>query len=1074
MISPPAVLPTDPLAIAVRAYVPAGNPQALKKANWARRAAGPSEYALVFDTETITDAAQQLRLGSYQLRKDAAIEEAGLFYDPDSLTEPELQTLRDFAARHGLRVLTVSEFIEAIFYGIAYELGATIVGFNLPWDLSRLAVDHASARGKTMHGGFSLQLSDNPKWPRVQVKHLSQRAALIRFAAQRGQRTPRGQRKRGLRVPARRGFFVDLRSVAAALLSRPFSLGRLAEFLGVPNRKLDTEEHGALLTKAYLDYAVRDAETTWECFLALRERYRRHGLGKTPIHRVLSEASLGKAYLREMGIKPWREVQPDASPSLVGTIMSTYFGGRSEVHLRRVICQVAYCDFLSMYPTVCTLMGLWQFVVAHGMTSQDATEEVRNLLRRLALDDLRCRDTWRLLPVLVQVEPNADLFPIRAKYGGDRHYTIGLNHLTSRTPLWVTLADCLASMLLTGRAPKVLQALRFVPNSVQSDLQPIAIAGNPAYRVDPAHNDFYRRLVDLRSTVKARMREADGAERHQRDAEQLALKILANATSYGIFVELNVEELAKPKPATCFGYDGESFPVEITQSEDPGRCFHPLLATLITGAARLMLAIAEHLVLNCGLDWAFCDTDSIAVAKPAEMADAEFFARVEEIREWFAPLNPYASGGSILKMEDANFAIGRNSVRAPLYCFAISAKRYVLFNLDDEGRPILRKASAHGLGHLLPPYAEKDAPLSIPAPVVRLSELGVECWQHDVWYRIVSAALAGSPDQVQLADLPEFDKPAVSRYAATTPTLLRWFKSYNRGKPYREQIRPFGFLLAFQATRLADLPASSPAESSANEERQVKRALLSVPRAVAPFDREPTRAATHCFDRETGEAVSPRRLKSYRQALLRYHLHPEAKFLGGDYTARGPTRRRHIEATAIHLIGKEAHRWEEQFHLGADPEAQNEYGLAPHDRERILAAIREAAKTRGGKQALALKARISRQHLAMILSGKANPGPAALLKLSKAAILLSAERRRQDAAQESTLTALRNQSRNLGLRPLATRIGITPAYLGRILARSRKPSPTTLAKLRQAVAEFGSSTVAATPDQPLDPPPLSD
>ena len=36
----------------------------------------------------------------------------------------------------------------------------------------------------------------------------------------------------------------------------------------------------------------------------------------------------------------------------------------------------------------------------------------------------------------------------------------------------------------------------------------------------------------------------------------------------------------------------------------------------------------------------------------------------------------------------------------PLYCYTISSKRYVLFNLDAKGRPILRKASAHGLGHL--------------------------------------------------------------------------------------------------------------------------------------------------------------------------------------------------------------------------------------------------------------------------------------------------------------------------------------------------------------------------------------
>jgi hypothetical protein len=31
------------------------------------------------------------------------------------------------------------------------------------------------------------------------------------------------------------------------------------------------------------------------------------------------------------------------------------------------------CDFLSMYPTVCTLMRLWQFVIAKGITWREST-----------------------------------------------------------------------------------------------------------------------------------------------------------------------------------------------------------------------------------------------------------------------------------------------------------------------------------------------------------------------------------------------------------------------------------------------------------------------------------------------------------------------------------------------------------------------------------------------------------------------------------------------------------------------------------------------------------------------------
>ena len=65
--------------------------------------------------------------------------------------------------------------------------------------------------------------------------------------------------------------------------------------------------------------------------------------------------------------------------------------------------------------------------------------------------------------------------------------------------------------------------------------------------------------------------------------------------------------------------------------------------------------------------------------------------------------------GSILEFEDQNFALdaSRRKQLEPLYCAAISAKRYAMFNIDSAGEPIIRKASAHGLGHLLPPYSDE-------------------------------------------------------------------------------------------------------------------------------------------------------------------------------------------------------------------------------------------------------------------------------------------------------------------------------------------------------------------------------
>ena len=70
----------DELTIALRAYAECPPAKA-----GGHGGLPPSPGVLVFDTETEVDAAQQLRLGAYQLRWDAELVEVGLFYDPASL-----------------------------------------------------------------------------------------------------------------------------------------------------------------------------------------------------------------------------------------------------------------------------------------------------------------------------------------------------------------------------------------------------------------------------------------------------------------------------------------------------------------------------------------------------------------------------------------------------------------------------------------------------------------------------------------------------------------------------------------------------------------------------------------------------------------------------------------------------------------------------------------------------------------------------------------------------------------------------------------------------------------------------
>jgi len=845
-------------------------------------------------------------------------------------------------------------------------------------------------------------------------------------------------RNRGLKVPVGRGHFVDVRTLAGALLGGSWKLKGLAEHLGTENQKLQTEDYGGPVTEEFLEYAVRDVQATWECFEKLRQQYESYGLTETPVEKIYSEASLGKAYLKQMGIQPWRKLQPDFPPELLGIIMSTYYGGRSEVHIRREVVRVLYCDFLSMYPTVCTLMKLWPFVMAERIQWRDATEELQRFLEDVTLEDLQKSETWPRFCALVRLRPEADILPVRGRYGEESQCTIGTNYFTSDKPLWYTLADCVADKLLRGKAPKVVEAVRFEPVGVQSGLRAINIVGNADYRIDPYSDDFYKRLIELRSEVKAERdaaREASDTERANKlDAEQEALKICANATSYGIFVELNVNELDKLQEVTCYGASGKGFLVRVCNLEEPGRYFYPLLATFITGGARLKLAMAERLAEDAGITWAFCDTDSMALAKPQEMGEEEFLERAQRVRGWFASLNPYAREEDLFKLEDANKRVQEGKTTdqlEPLYAFAVSAKRYALFNIDQWGRPVLRKVSAHGLGHLRPPYEKEDAPRKIPKPAVPLEDLEVERWQYDLWYRIVEAARSDTPEQVRLDDLPGFEKPAVSRYAATTSNLLRWFKGYNRGKPYREKVRPFGFLLAYQSSPMT-----------------MGKAPL---RPVSAYDTDPSKAAQGCFDRETGEPVSPEDLKSYQEALAEYHLHPEAKFHNGDYLDHGVTRRRHILVTAVEYIGKEANRWEEQYYLGLDLDAQTKYGSAPDDHERVLKVVRLAG-TKFGQRKLAKTAGVSLSEVSAVLLGKRRPSLATLSKLYRAAAHLEKDAREQAEYVQEVLDAVRDWCQCISIRQFAKLAEVDEANLAHVLSGRRKPSRITVAKLEAALA----------------------
>jgi hypothetical protein len=453
----PVTAPVLETQIAVRAYAPRVREQ------YERKRLDSPELVLVFDTETRVDHAQALLFGSYQVREATGkLRQEGLFHG--ELDADEMAILRTYVAAHGaqtgghLRLHSRRSFLREVFWPIAYKARARVVGFNLPFDLSRLAYDGRRAR----NGGFTLLMFESvdaggrvwADWyrPAIRIKALDSKRNFISFTAPA--RLDDDLREGGHVYPGR---FLDLRTLAYALTDRSLSLDGAAAEFGLDVRKAAAPEHGVLMSE-YIDYNLRDTEVTWQLHQALVAEWDRHPIELAP-EQGYSPAAISKAYLAAIGVRPPSE-RSDISLDRLGHAMTAYDGGRAEVRIRGVPLPVRYVDFTSMYPTVFALQGLWDWVLADRLTSEDATTDARELLATIDRERLHDPTVWRRLAgVFCRIRPSGDLLPVRARYGADPTtqtgptpggslaWTIGLNRLESGTEMWFTLADLLVARI---------------------------------------------------------------------------------------------------------------------------------------------------------------------------------------------------------------------------------------------------------------------------------------------------------------------------------------------------------------------------------------------------------------------------------------------------------------------------------------------------------------------------------------------------------------------------------------------------------------------------------------------------
>jgi hypothetical protein len=848
---------TEPVEAALRAYVP------VKTCKQSTRDIYAVERPILsFDTETTEDEYQNFLFGSCGIWVAGYLHKFILFF-AQGLQEHDIAILGEFAKTKSeggrrMEVMPIQRFISEVFFPWIVMDNALCVGFNLPFDLSRLAVRCGYSRDR-WRKGFTFWLTNDPNHPRVRIRSLDSVRSFFALAPP----------KHGEKLDA---HFLDLRTLGFALTNEKLSLGRACEVFNAAHKKSKAETHGKI-TPSYVEYNVNDTLATYDLYVKMAERLKEFKLDIPP-EKAFSPASLGKAYLRKIGIKPFLEMNPNFPPEILGYIMTTYYGGRSEVRIRKKPVKVRLMDFRSMYPTIFTLMGLWNFLIADKIECHDSTEETRRLVSEVQLNELTDHSLYPSLVTIVQIAPDEDILPVRAHYGEDKEaWNIGINYVTSSKPLWYTLPDIIASKLLTGKAPKILRAITFRPIGIQRGLKPVAIPGG--LTVQP-ENNLIKSLIEYRKQVQNKASETtDEKERQRLNVIQNQLKILANATSYGIFIQIDTHE----ERTHVHAYGLTEFNSDAHKTEEFGEFFHPIIATMATAGARLMLATAEAWLQLHGGYYAFCDTDSMAVSP----------FHWKALQAFFQSLNPYDTTDPVLKLELGDR--DTNGGLQDLWFYGISAKRYVLCRFDECGNPVPVKWSSHGLGHLL--HQHRD------------DEETHENWERELWTRIINAALGNvSEKEVCAAHSNQY---AVSKYAVTTPILHRRLKSINKGRSYSRQIKPFNFILVGQ-----------PAENGEDGTPIHPITKFTTRIEEAPFQSFIDYNIGRCYSEGTHLYW-----KTLESVIHDYLNHPESKFANGHET--GKMRRQHLLIEKPRYIGKEANELEEVELLGLNESAYVEY-----------------------------------------------------------------------------------------------------------------------------------------------------
>ncbi len=887
------------------------------------------DTVIAFDTESRITVDQSLTIGVWRRcklvdQKYEVIEE-GIFY-ADDLPAKDLNVLKahmetaisdvpSFPPRFPF--YPRSKFMKKVFWPALKKHGAMICGLNLPYDLSRLALDWKEGN----KGEWSLIMAqyadrnENCNYPRILITPIDSKKAIIKLWR------PWKKVQHEWKDAGRKIHFLDLRTLLWALYNKSHSLKSACDNRNGPFKEQDLpqkDDHdptGEVIPDE-IEHCRQDVRCTVALLNACKQEFDKHSDTDLKPWDAYSPASLAKAYLKAMHIER-PAVKFKVPDEKIATWMQSYFGGRSECRIRHEVVPVVPVDFTSEYPSCCANLGLFKFLTAKRLRFVDDTVKVRKFIANITPDKCFQRTTWRDLNFVARVMPGENILPVRTVYDGVSH-NIGNNYLSPNPshpePIYVAGPDLVAAVIQQpGKIPNIQQAFRIVPSGKQPGMRAVKLRGKVLIDPNDDSVDLFTKIIEER-------------KRNKNDPDLYYwLKILANSI-YGFFVELIPEHFKQPKSVMVFSGD-ESFPDSSSVIEKRGKWFAPFLAALITSAGRLLLALLEAEVIRAKGTYLYCDTDSLAIMASKKGGTLRIPGAhgkrilthddVDRITAKFRALNPYNPNEvrDLLNLTDDNYVCtcshelktehdetgvcavrgckckAEKKVRRQLWGLGIAAKRYALFEKVLDGSGTLTdikivNPKAHGIGFLYPPKDspknwKKDAPL----------------WIYVMWDYIVRGFLELPRKLPAWASLPQ-----MMRFSVSTWNVLKMLGMW-------ESARPQNFMFMVMTSEAFSFNFDFDNKPS-------KKPMVIVPFSSKQGEWSKLEGIDIHNKNRRGKY---RRYRlddpdfhpfTYAHMIEEYIRHPEAKSLGPDgkpctAETRGLLKRAHITAGKIRYIDKE-------------------------------------------------------------------------------------------------------------------------------------------------------------------------